>query len=45
MEYVKKMQVMAEETKQIETSMKQFASTIQSLVGSSHSSNPTHTAS
>lgn len=39
MEYVKKMQDMAEETKRAESNMKQFANTIQNMVGSSPNSN------
>jgi hypothetical protein len=35
-EYVKKMQEMAEETKQIEANMKQFASTIQNFVNNTN---------
>jgi hypothetical protein len=41
-EYVKKMQEMAEETKNIESNMKQFANTLQGLVNNNsnnHGSN------
>ena len=41
-EYVKKMRAMAEETRQIEQNMQQFASTIQSMVILTHESNPTN---
>jgi hypothetical protein len=42
LEYVKKMQAMAEETKQIENNMKIFASTIQSLVSGNESNHPSN---